>query len=176
VTEHADLVRFVTALIRMRLDNPALRRRSFLEGGSIDSGVLPDVEWFSPEGNHIDWYAADGSLTCFFSAPSPEELAREPDPAAGGSDGTPRHVMLFAHAGSLPRSFHFPRSEPLRRLAWRVFIDTSQAPPADVHPDAAGPLVDVNTLMQLPERSLVCLVADVVRPPQPRQRIAPRRA
>jgi isoamylase len=176
VDEHAGLVRFVTALIRLRLDNPTLRRRTFLEGGSSGSGVLPDVEWFSPEGHHIDWYAADGSLTCFFSAPSPEELAREPDPAAGGSDGTPRHVMLFAHAGSLPRSFHFPRSEPLRRLAWRLFIDTSRAPPADVHPDAAGPVVDVDTLLQLPERSLVCLVADVARPPLPRQRIAPRRA
>jgi isoamylase len=176
VDEHAGLVRFVTALIRQRLDNPTLRRRTFLEGGSSGSGVLPDVEWFSPEGHHIDWYAADGSLTCFFSAPSPEELAREPDPAAGGSDGTPRHVMLFAHAGSLPRSFQFPRSEPLRRLAWRLFIDTSRTPPADVHPDAAGPVVDVDTLLQLPERSLVCLVADVARPPLPRQRIAPRRA
>jgi len=68
VTDHADLVRFVSALIRLRLDNPTLRRRTFLEGGSSGSGLLPDVEWFSPEGHHIDWYAADGSLTCFFSA------------------------------------------------------------------------------------------------------------
>jgi isoamylase len=176
VDEHADLVRFVTTLIRQRLDNPTLRRRSFLEGGTSGAGLLPDVEWFSPEGNHIDWYAADGSLTCFFSAPSPEQLAREPDPAAGGSDGTPRHVMIFVHAGSLPRAFHFPRSEPLRRLGWRVFIDTSRAPPADVHPDAAGPAVDVDSLLQLPERALVCLVADAARPPQPRHRVGPRRA
>jgi len=176
VDEHADLVRFVTTLIRQRLDNPTLRRRSFLEGGTSGAGLLPDVEWFSPEGNHIDWYAADGSLTCFFSAPSPEQLAREPDPAAGGSDGTPRHVMIFVHAGSLPRAFHFPRSEPLRRLGWRVFIDTSRAPPADVHPDAAGPAVDVDSLLQLPERALVCLVADAARPPQPRPRVGPRRA
>jgi isoamylase len=176
VTGHADLVRFASALIRLRLDNPTLRRRTFLEGGASGSGLLPDVEWFSPEGQHIDWYAADGSLTCFFSAPSPEELAREPDPAAGGSDGTPRHVMLFAHAGSLPRSFVFPRSESLRQLDWRLFIDTSRAPPADVHPDAAGPAVDVDAVLHLPERALVCLVADVARPPLPRQRIAPRRA
>ena len=174
VERHADLVRFVTELIRFRLDNPALRRRSFLEGGISESGVLPDVEWFSPEGNHIDWYAADASLICFFSAPSPEELAREPDPAAGGSDGTPRHVLIFAHAGSLPRSFHFPRSEPLRQLAWRRLLDTGRQPPADVAAEGRGPPVDVEKPLELPERSLVCLVADVARPPLPRQRIAPR--
>ena len=64
----------------------------------------------------------------------------------------------------------------MRRLAWRVFIDTAKAPPADVHPDAGGPAVDVDQLLNLPERSLVCLVADVARPPLPRQRIAPKRA
>jgi isoamylase len=174
VDRHADLVRFVTELIRFRLDNPALRRRSFLEGGVSESGVLPDVEWFSPEGYHIDWCAADASLTCFFSAPSPEELAREPDPAAGGSDGTPRHVLIFAHAGSLPRSFHFPRSAPLRQLAWRRLLDTGRQPPADVAAEGRGPPVDVDQPLELAERSLVCLVADVARPPLPRQRIAPR--
>ncbi len=174
-TKHADLVRFVSALIGLRLDNPALRRPTFLEGGSSASGTLPDVEWFSPEGHHIDWYAADGSLTCFFSAPSPEELAAERDPAAGGSHGVPRHVMLFSHAGSLPRTFHFPRSEPLRQLAWRVFLDTSRAPPADIHPAGQGPAVDVDELLHLPERALVCLVADVARPPPLRQRVGPSR-
>ena len=131
------------------------------------------MEWFSPEGNHIDWYAADASLTCFFSAPSPEELAREPDQAADGHDGTPRHVLLFAHAGSLPRTFHFPRSEPLRQLRWRQFVHTGRPSPADAFPDGDGPPVDVDALLELPERSLVCLVAEVARPPLPRQRVAP---
>jgi len=176
VDQHADLVRFVTELIRFRLDDPALRRRTFLEGGVSADGTLPDVEWFSPEGNHIDWYAADASLTCFFSAPSVEELAREPDPAAGGSDGTPRHVLIFAHAGSLPRSFQFPRSEPLRQLDWRWFIDTGRPPPEDVCPVPHGPPVDLNEPLILSDRSLVCLVADVARPPLPRQRVAPRRS
>jgi len=174
VEEHADLVRFTAALIAFRLDNPTLRRRAFLEGGASESGELPDVEWFSPEGNHIDWYAADGSLTCFFAAPSAAELAHEPDPAAGGTDGTPRHLLLFAHAGSLPRSFHFPRSELLRKLDWRVLIDTSRSPPGDIHPGDAGPPVDVDQLIQLPERALVCLVADPARSPAPRKASGPR--
>jgi hypothetical protein len=31
----------------------------FIFGGSSGTGVLPDVEWFSPDGTHVDWYAAD---------------------------------------------------------------------------------------------------------------------
>jgi glycogen operon protein len=175
VKAHADLVRFVGALTRFRLGNPTLRRPSFLLGGVSASGTLPDVEWFSPEGAHIDWYAADASLTCFFGAPTAEELARDPDPAAGGTEGTPRHVLVFAHAGSLPRTFCFPDAEPLRALEWRTFIQTAALPPADIFPDGQGPLVDVSAPLVLPERSLVCLVADAVRPSAPRSRIAPRR-
>jgi len=163
----------VAALIRFRLGNPALRRRAFLAGGASASGVLPDVEWFSPEGAHIDWYAADASLTCFFGAPSAEVLFRDPEPAAGGTEGTPRHVLVFAHAGSLPRTFRFPESEPLRALPWRTFIQTAASPPADVFPDGDGPPVDVSEPLVLPERSLLCLVAEAHKPS--RSRIAPRR-
>jgi hypothetical protein len=58
------------------------------------------VEWFSPEGTHVDWYSADASLVCFFGAPGRDRLLRDAD-AAGGVEGTPRHVLVFAQAGSL---------------------------------------------------------------------------
>ena len=175
VQEHTDLFRFVAGLIRFRLGNPTLRRRTFLAGGVSADGTLPDVEWFSPEGAHIDWYAADASLTCSFGPPTAEELAREPEPAVGGTEGVPRHVLVFAHAGSLPRTFQFPDSAPLRSLTWRTFIQTAAPPPADVWPDGNGPVVDVTAPLLLPERSLVCLVADAVRTSAPRPRIAARR-
>ena len=156
-------------LIRFRLDNPTLRRRSFLEGGRSADGVLPDVEWFSPEGNHVDWYAADASLTCFFGAPSDAKLHNAADLSAGGIEGTARHVLIFCHAGALPRTFHFPQSPVIADLPWRVFVDTSKRSPHDIHPENTGPLVNVSKPLELPERSLVCLVADVVAPrPQPR--------
>jgi isoamylase len=169
VESQADLVRFVRELIRFRLDNPTLRRRSFLEGGRSADGVLPDVEWFSPEGNHVDWYAADASLTCFFGAPSDAKLHAAADLAAGGIEGTARHVLIFCHAGALPRTFHFPQSPVIADLPWRVFVETAKQPPLDIHPNATGPLVNVSKPLELAERSLVCLVADVVaQRPQPR--------
>jgi len=173
VERNADLVRFVRGLVRFRLDNPTLRRRSFLVGGTSDGGPLPDVEWFSPEGVHVDWYAADASLVCFFAAPDAASLERDDDQAggneAGGKAGTPRHVLLFSHAGSLPRTFHFPRATSIASLAWRIFVDTGKPAPNDIFPDGSGPPIDVKKPIELPPRSLVCLVAEAV-PPLPAAR------
>jgi isoamylase len=166
---HSDLVRYLRELVRLRLDNPTLRRRSFLVGGSSESGVLPDVEWFSPEGHHVDWYAADGSLTCFFGAPSPEKLLEEDDASAGGFSGTPRHVLIFAHAGSLTRRFHVPLPPTIAALPWRLFFDTSRPPPDDIFPDGTGPLVDASQPRELIERSLVCMVADAAAKTPPKR-------
>jgi glycogen operon protein len=160
VDEHADMVRFVRELVALRRSNPTLRRRTFLVGGSSASGILPDVEWFSPEGAHIDWYAADTSLSCFFGAPA----------GARAAGDVPRHVLVFAHAGSAPRIFHFPQAEAVRSLTWRLFVDTGKSQPHDVHPAGTGPLVDVERPVELADRSLVCFLADAA--PEPRRRIA----
>ena len=122
---------------------------------------MPDVEWFSPEGTHVDWYTADASLTCFFGAPTAAKLIEEEDIAAGGIEGTPRHVLIFAHAGSLPRLFHVPTTPAIAALPWRLFVSTHRSAPADIHADGRGPLIDVTRPFELSERSLVCLVADV---------------
>ncbi|NBS32108.1 MAG: glycogen debranching enzyme GlgX [Planctomycetia bacterium] len=159
VDEHAELVRFVRQLISFRLGNPTLRRRNFLRGGSSAAGVLPDVEWFSPEGSHVDWYAADASLVCFFGAPDQQRLLIEDDPSAGGTEGKPQHVLLFSHAGSEPRTFQFPVPEALRSLPWRSFIDTAAAPPNDIA-SCPGKLIDVTQPLDLTDHSLLCLVAD----------------
>ena len=171
VDREADLVRFVTALIGFRLGNPTLRRRTFLRGGTSDGSTLADVEWFSPEGAHIDWYAADGSLACCFGAPTRKQLLEDVDPAAGGTAGTPRHVLILAHAGSIPRTFRFPDPPALRRLAWRVFVDTGRPAPHDIHASGAGPTIDPEQPIEMPERSLICLVAD----PAPARAAARRR-
>jgi glycogen operon protein len=174
LAEHGDLLRFVQELVQFRRDNPTLRRRTFLVGGSAASGTVPDVEWFSPDGTHADWYALDGSLCCCFGAPSEERLLADNDLPAGGIEGTARHVFLIAHAGSLPRTFRFPEVPALRNLAWRLFVHTGNRPPADIFPDGSGALVDLTEPLEVPERSLVCLVADAVT--SDRRRVARARS
>jgi isoamylase len=160
--EQSDFLRFVRELVRFRRGNPTLRHRSFLAGGSAASGTLPDVEWFAADGSHIDWYAGDASLCCFFGAPPAEKLLADNDLGAGGVEGVARHVFIVAHSGSLPRTFRLPHAPALTALPWRLFLHTGRPSPDDIHPDGRGPTVDFAEPLELPERSLVCLVADAV--------------
>jgi glycogen operon protein len=162
VESNANLTRFVRELVRFRLGNPTLRRRSFLVGGSSHGGGLPDVEWFGPGGEPIDWHAADGGITCFFAAPSAERLAAGNNIEAGGLEGTPRHVLIIAHAESQPGSVVLPNSAAVRSLPWRLFVHTGMPAPNDIFPDGRGPLVDMTKPVELPGRSLICLVASPV--------------
>jgi glycogen operon protein len=159
VESNAGLVRFVRELIRFRLGNPTLRRRSFLVGGASGSGSLPDVEWFGPDGEPIDWGMADGGITCFLAAPTPERLIAGNNLEAGGVAGVPRHVLVMAHAENQPRAFVLPAPAIIRALPWRVFVQTGRAAPNDIFADGRGPLVDASQPLELPGRSLVCLVA-----------------
>lgn len=45
---------FVANLTRLRREQPALRRRDFLDGGAVEDGPLRDVHWLSPCGAEMD--------------------------------------------------------------------------------------------------------------------------
>ena len=161
---NADLVEFTKALIRQRLNNPTLRRRTFLQGGSSDRGIIPDVEWFSPDGSHVDWFSGDASLICFFGAPTADQLITEKNLTEGGLAGTPQHVLLFCNAGAETRRFLFPSSSLIMQMNWRIAVDTR---PSHENISSTEPLnFDSSCPITLPERSLLCLVADETRTPE----------
>lgn len=152
---NAELVEFTKKLIRQRLNNPTLRRRTFLHGGSSESGVIPDVEWFSPEGSHVDWFSGDSSLVCFFGAPTQDQLIAENNPPASGLNGPPLHVLLFCNAGTETREFLFPSSSVITGMDWRIAVDTRLlSKPQKLDPKQ--PII-------LPERSLLCLTAPTTK-------------
>ena len=148
---NAELVKFTKQLIRQRLSNPTLRRRTFLHGGSSESGVIPDVEWFSPNGSHVDWFSGDSSLVCFFGAPTQEQLIVENNPPAGGLGGAPQHVLLFCNAGPETRQFLFPSSAVIQEMDWRISVDTRLL--------SKTQKIDPKQPIILSERSLLCLTA-----------------
>ncbi|MFM7184471.1 MAG: glycogen debranching protein GlgX [Planctomycetota bacterium] len=161
VESHSGLVRFVRELVRFRRENPTLRRRVFLRGGASASDAVPDVEWFGPDGAPVDWGAVNGSLACFFAAPAAEPPASGSGVEARDAIGVARDVLIVAHAGLESIAFSLPRPAIVRDRPWRLFVHTGREPPDDVQPDGSGPLVDVERPLELPPRSLVCLVADV---------------
>ena len=162
VDKNADLVRFVKALIALRRSNPALRRRSFLSGIPTKQGELSDVSWFNALGRAVDWRGNDEqSLVCIFGAVSrPDRVNREPSEAIRLENGgeVSRNVMLLLNPCGQAREFAIP--ELVRTLRWRKFIDTAAAPPADIYPALDGPEPPLRGPILVPERTLICYVAD----------------
>src|SRR5262249_52565671 len=63
------LIDFTRRLILLRLEHPVLRRNTFLEGVS-ETGGLPDVYWFRPDGRRMarpDWDAGPPQLGVFLN-------------------------------------------------------------------------------------------------------------
>jgi glycogen operon protein len=147
VEKHADLLRFVQALIAFRRAQPTLRHTTFMTGFSQSPGQLPDVGWFSPDGNAVDWNRDSHSLVCLLGAP------RRPGPTGLAA----RHVLILIHAGEAPRTFILP--PPARPIQWRLFIDTGAETPLDIWPAVDGPPPPESGQINLADRSLVCYVS-----------------
>jgi len=170
VEQNADLVRFVQSLVAFRRSNPTLRRRNFLSGIPLRQGELPDVSWFDPIGDSIDWKNGEQGLVCIFGAPVPAaeriestNLGDRPRSSAvrdasGGNLERARHVMLMLNPIGQPREFVVP--DLVRTIRWRTFIDTAAEPPTDIFPNLDGPEPPLSGgPVFLVERSLVCYVA-----------------
>ena len=70
----------------------------------------------------------------------------------------PRHILIFTHAGTLPRDFAVPG--PARKIAWTQFVNTGAESPKDVYPNLDGPELRVDRKVTLIDHSLVCYVSD----------------
>lgn len=112
VERNSEMLRFCEAVIAFRKAQPTVRRATFLTGKPHKAGDLPDVSWYSPGGDAMDWSHATQSLICVFSTTGLET------PIA-------RNVMLLLHPGPSEQKFQIPSE--LRRLPWKLFFDTSAA-------------------------------------------------
>ena len=106
---NADFLRFVSRLIRFRRAHPSLRRHLFFEDDP--SGVA--AAFHGPKGGDPDLSAESRSLGLHLRG-------------GGGHDD----LLVIAHAHWEPLAFSLPRLRPGR--SWRLFLDTTQAPPRDI--------------------------------------------
>jgi glycogen operon protein len=132
---NADFFRFVSRLIRFRRAHPSLRRHVFFE----DASGPATAAFHGPKGGEPDLSPESRSLALHLRG-------------GGGHDD----LYLIAHAHWEPLSFALPRLRPGR--TWRLFLDTAQAPPADItEPGEEVPLVRQGSYPAAP-RSVVVLV------------------
>jgi glycogen operon protein len=121
----ADLLGFVTRLIRLRRDHPVFRRRRFFQGVQIQSEELSDIAWFKPDGGQMgagDWrngYAR--SLGVFLNG----EASASPDARGRRLRDDSFFLLLNAHDQAL--RFTLPRGPYGRR--WMRILDTADPLP-----------------------------------------------
>ena len=141
VDRHADLLRFVRQLVRLRLAfNPSLPSNVTL----TDFLARSRVEWHGVRLGAPDWSHASSSVAVGISA----------------LDGSFRIHALF-NAWSEPLTFELPPTA----LGWRRLVDTAQAPPHDACTwEEAPPVAEPSYRVE--PRSVVVL-GTVPPPPQP---------
>ncbi|NND99432.1 MAG: glycogen debranching enzyme, partial [Pirellulaceae bacterium] len=142
VEKNANMIRFVQSLIKFRLAQPTVRRREFLTGRPVDGRMIPDVSWYAPNGTPLDWGQDELAMMAYIAAPS-----RADDPEQLGRD----LILMFNSTGQT-RNYKIPAVG--RGMNWNLFVDTAAASPADIFPDADGPMPPSNRLVEMPHHSM----------------------
>jgi isoamylase len=137
-TEQKRLLDFASALVALRLSQPALHRRKYFQGRSIRGGGVKDVAWLSPDGREMTdeaWNAdGDRSLGMLLAGDAIEEATERGETAIGDS----LLVLLNAHAEKVP--FTLPALEAGQQ--WQRVLDTfdPHAAPRAFKPKGRYPL------------------------------------
>ncbi|MDR2115430.1 MAG: glycogen debranching protein GlgX [Planctomycetaceae bacterium] len=146
---HGDIRRFVRELIRFRKKEVAVRQPYFMTGQPRIPGGLPDISWYGALGGAVPWNnSLDRSLTCLISAVPP----------TADYEGSLYHLLMMFHGGWEPRDFCFPAV--CQNFSWRLFIDTSSAPPNDIFPEGTGPKPNINSTLKFIPHSMRIFLAE----------------
>jgi glycogen operon protein len=135
-SEHADLGRFVTQLIRFRKHHAVLRHPRFL---TDNPAHRPAIVWHGCQVGQPDWSWESRTLAMHL---------------LGGQ--TDVDLYLVANAHWEPHVFLLPAPSVPKR--WYRLVDTIQAPPADIYAVGEEPLLPSPHRYTVGPRSVVVLV------------------
>ena len=145
VERNDDMLRFVQGLIRFRREQPSVRRKTFLTGKPADDRLIPDVSWFSPYGQALDWGQETLAMMAYIAEPHKND-----DPAGVGRD----LILMFNSTGQ-KREFVMPVIAA--GSLWNLFVDTAAESPADIFPELNGPMPSRQSKVQMPHHSVKVL-------------------
>ncbi len=118
-----DLLEFTRYLIHLRLRQPVLRRRKFLQGRSIRGAEVKDIAWFKPNGKEVDdsdWNASFARcLGVLLSGSEADKTDENGNPPIGDT----LFLMFSAHHRTM--RFVFPGVKAEER--WERIVDTADS-------------------------------------------------
>jgi isoamylase len=120
-----DLCNFVRDLIKVKQDNPILRRRAFFTGEPHPGMQTKDVTWIRPDGSEMteqDWEDAElHTIGMLLLGMATDEVDIRGRSYAGDS------LFLMLNAGTRSRSYTLPRMELAGQ--WEEVLNTAQPGP-----------------------------------------------
>ena len=150
-TRDDDLHAFVRRLIRIRAEQPVLRRRRFLQGSRLRAIGAKDITWLRPGGGEMtaaDWH--DRSLRALglvLYGNAIEEPGPHGEPVTGDT------LAILLNAGQSAVEFDLNNYAEHVPAGWETLIDTLHPPDNGglVYPDRAQVTVPDRTLLLLRE-------------------------
>jgi isoamylase len=150
-TRDDDLHAFVRRLIRVRAEQPVLRRRRFLQGSRLRAIGAKDITWLRPGGGEMtagDWH--DRSLRALglvLYGNAIEEPGPHGEPVTGDT------LAILLNAGQSAVEFDLNNYAEHVPAGWETLIDTLHPPDNGglVYPDRAQVTVPDRTLLLLRE-------------------------
>jgi glycogen operon protein len=146
----ADLLAFTRRLIKLRRDEPVLRRRSFFQGRALRGSTVKDIMWLDSDGTELsdrEWHSDLRAFAMLLHGDAIDESDHRGRRVRGSS------LCVLFNADGAPRAFTIPG---IVDRFWQLELDTA-------NPDAPASLVEGQ--YQVEARSLVVL--RVVAPDDP---------
>jgi isoamylase len=143
--KNLDVVQFVRRMIALRKRHPALRRRTFFQGGA--GGQPPDIVWHGVEPCRPDFSPESHSLAFVLDG------RRVDHPRTADRD-----LYVAMSAWKEPLSFTIPASPSGRR--WCRAVDTALSSPEDALGPDEGPVIPVLQPYRVEAHSLIILVSE----------------
>jgi isoamylase len=141
------LLDFTRRMVRLRIEEPVLQRRRFLQGAHIWDSELKDIAWFRADGKEMkkdDWAKAD---TRWLGMMLGGDAIATPDAVGNRIKGDT--LLVLFNAQHEPKSFTLPAIEWGKD--WEIVTDT-----ADIK-GSARPHAPAGGKIELAERSMVIL-------------------
>jgi glycogen operon protein len=144
-----DLHAFVQRLIRIRAEQPVLRRRHFLYGSRLRAIGAKDISWLHPGGGEMtaaDWHDPGlHALGLVLHGNAIDELGPHGEPISGDT------LAMLLNAGRTEVEFDPTQQGDHGPASWETLVDTMHPPDND------GLVYRARTAVAVPARTLLLL-------------------
>lgn len=146
VTNHADMLGFVTKAIALTKRYTVLQQRKFFRGRDLDDDTIPDIAWFGPDLDPPLWDDPEARTLCY-------RLDGGEAPSALGK----YHLYIILNADFRLQVVRIP--SPRAGQAWHRIIDTSLPSGEDFHEAGEEIRIEPGDSYLVNPRSVVVLLS-----------------